>query len=294
MLTRRLAARRRRRRRYAYGAGMALVVLFLGMAVWGLWQSAVRISRVSVSNGDASIAAAAQAVMQGTYFHFIPRNSDFFYPASGIRRAILAKNPGIAAISMKEAGGTALRISITDRVPLARWCGSSDAGTYQPCYVFDPNGFIFATTSPRIQLASATASSTATTSASVAAAALALVPGTPYKPLDAYVVYEPLTASTSSPIGTTLPNADALSAVFSFADQLVPFGSAVRSVSIQGGEVDDTLASGTVVRYLLGQESQALSELTAARADINLTDGSVTYVDLRFRGKVYVKKRGAP
>ncbi len=267
--------------------------LLLGMVLWGLWQSSVRFSRVAVSGGDSAMAVTAQRAMRGTYFHLIPRNSVFFYPAGSVRRALMSSDPSIAAISLRRSGGATLRVTVTDRVALARWCGADSTPTFQQCYVFDPSGFLFATTSPLIRQAASVASSTATSSLpmQVAAVAMAPVSSVAGKPLDSYVVYEPLATSTAGPIGATLPNAAAFPEVFSFAQQLTPFGSEVRTIAIKNGEVDDTLASGTVVKYLLADASRALSALTAARQDINLADGSIEYVDLRFNGKVYVKKK---
>ena len=40
-----------------------------------------------------------------------------------------------------------------------------------------------------------------------------------------------------------------------------------------------------------GQEEEAYTALTSARANINLVSGALDYVDLRFPGKVYTKKR---
>lgn len=295
VVARRLAERRRRRRRYLFATGGLLGVAVVGLALWGLWQSAVRISRVSVSNNDPAIVALVQQAMRGTYFHLIPRSSAFFYPSAVIREDVLAHDPGFAAVSIRRVGGTGLHLTVTDRVALARWCGADATSTFQQCYVFDPNGFVFATTSPRILQTPSNASTTATSTVALQPVAVAVtsLPITRFNTVDPYVVYEPLTTTTEQPIGATLPNEASLPAIFSFAQQLMPFGSAVQSIYIHDGEVDNTLASGTVVKYLLGQGSQALSELTSASPDLNLTDGSLQYVDLRFSGKVYVKKRGS-
>ncbi len=242
------------------------------------------------------MTATAQRAMRGTYFHLIPRNSVFFYPAGSVRQALMSSDPSIAAVSLHRFGGNALRITVTDRVALARWCGADSTPAFQQCYVFDPSGFLFATTTPLTRQTTIVATSTATSSVSTQIAAAVTAPvssGGSTQPLDSYVVYEPLATSTVGPIGVTLPNAAAFPQVFSFAQELTPFGSVVRIISIQNGEVDDTLASGTVVKYLLADATQALSALTAARQDINLADGSIDYVDLRFSGKVYVKKNTA-
>ncbi|MDO8566972.1 MAG: hypothetical protein Q7R58_02365, partial [bacterium] len=62
-------------------------------------------------------------------------------------------------------------------------------------------------------------------------------------------------------------------------------------IVIHDGEVDNNLASGTRITYVLGREQDAFTALVSARENFNLADGSVDYVDLRFDGKVYLKKK---
>ncbi|MDP1759930.1 MAG: hypothetical protein Q8L01_00440, partial [Candidatus Woesebacteria bacterium] len=65
----------------------------------------------------------------------------------------------------------------------------------------------------------------------------------------------------------------------------------VTRVILRGDEVDDMLASGTRVTYVLGNEQNAFTSLVSARENLNLADGSIDYVDLRFDGKAYLKKK---
>ena len=60
---------------------------------------------------------------------------------------------------------------------------------------------------------------------------------------------------------------------------------------IRGDEVDILLDSGTRLTYVLGHEEDAYSALKSAHGNFNLLNGSIDYVDLRFSGKVYLKKR---
>lgn len=268
----RLAARRRsKRRRVLFTLGF-LLLLFCGAAVYGLRQSAVRISDIQVFGADPSLSKIARAAIQGNYFGVIPRDSTFFFPAARIRTDIVTAYPDVAAVSIFRSGLTSLSIKVDNRVPIAQWCGSAGPlqATSSPlsagCYFFDASGFIYATTSSA-------------------------------QPLNRFVVYESLMApvgnsvSSSSPIGSTLPNADTLPAAFDFARQLATFGSPVVSIVFSADEVDDYLASGTRVTYVLGNEENAFTALTSARANFNLADGSVEYVDLRFGGKIYLKKK---
>ncbi len=264
----RLSARRRRSRRRARILLVLLVLILLGALLWGFRQPAVRIARVDVVAGNPSLASYATSTMSGFYlFGLVPRDSFFFVPEDTMRHAILADHPDIAAVSISRESLTALSIRAIARTAVARWCGSappanmasSTSGT-ENCTVFDPNGFLFEPFS----------STTPT--------------------LNPFAFYEPLAASSTDALGRTLPSADQLPSAFDFARRVAVFGSPVVRVVVRGGEVDDYLGSGTRVTYVLGDEQNAITALVSASAGLNLADGSLEYVDLRFDGKVYLKK----
>ncbi|MGD0328264.1 MAG: hypothetical protein ABSB00_00950 [Minisyncoccia bacterium] len=265
-----LAERRRKKRRRSFIAYVLLILILFGVAVWWLRQDVVRISQVNIFGADQSLATIATRAMQGDYLGIIPCDSTFFFPASRIRASILAACPEIAAVSLSRNGLTGISIKVDDRVPVARWCGAPPAGGFgfststpdlntEDCYFFDANGFVYATTS----MAS---------------------------PINSFIVYESL-LNDVSPIGSTLPNAEKFPPAFDFARQLGTFGSPVDYVVFRADEVDDYLASGTRITYVLGDEQNAYTALVSARNNFNLTDGSIEYIDLRFDGKMYLKKK---
>jgi hypothetical protein len=262
-----LHARRRRIRRRVFIAVLIFFFVVFGAVIYGLQQSSVRISHVVIYGADQSLAIVATAAMRGNYLGLIPRDSIFFVPQSRIRDAIMSADPSVAAVSVFRDGLSDLSVKVDYRVPIAQWCGATPplltASSTQPqsateCDVFDASGFIYA-------------SSSAT------------------KSLNDFILYEPL-ADGVTPIGSTLPQASQLPTAFDFARQLASFGSPVTSIVVRGDEVDDYLASGTRITYVLGNEDNAFTALASARADMNLADGSVEYVDLRFSGKMYLKK----
>ncbi|MDP1689829.1 MAG: hypothetical protein Q8L52_01325 [bacterium] len=259
----RLAERRRARRRRGIIAFAILLLLLLVAAMYGLRQSSVRISHVEVYGGDASLADYARNEMQGNYMGIIPRDSVFFFPASSIRADILAAHSDIAAVSISRTGLTSIAIKMNERVTIARWCGLSPSGegVYEYCYLFDASGLIFA----------AAASTTQT--------------------INNFRVYASLEGDTLEPLLATIAHAEKLPAAFDFARQLDTLGSSVTQVVLRGDEVDDYLVSGTRVTYVLGHENNAFTALVSARENMNLADGSLNYVDLRFDGKVYLKHK---
>jgi len=258
----RLAARRRLRRRRILIALTVLFLLSCAGIVYELNQSAVRISHVTVYGADQSYADIATVAMRGKYFGVIPRDSTFFFPASSIRAGIMGEHSDVAAVSIFRSGLTGLSIKTNERVPIARWCGlAPTAGVEAYCYVFDAGGFVFA--------AAATTTET----------------------LNPFTLYAPLEGDTLEPLRATIAHAEELPSVFDFARQLSPFGSPVTHIVLRNDEIDDYLASGTRITYVLGNEENAFTALTSARGNLNLTDGSLEYVDLRFGGKIYLKKK---
>lgn len=257
-----LGTRRRHRRRRGIVIFSILVILLAAGAVYGLRQSAVRISHITVYGENAALVEYARRAMEGYYFGIVPRDSTFFFPAGSIRAAILADHPEIAAISFFRNGFTGLSLKPEDRVSIARWCGLApipDIDEY--CYVFDANGYIFATAASTTQTA------------------------------NTFVLYAPLAGDASEPLRANIAHAEKIPSVFDFARQLDTLGSPVKKVVIRGDEVDDYLTSGTRITYVLGNENIAFTALVSAQDNLNLKDGSIQYIDLRFDGKVYLKRK---
>jgi cell division septal protein FtsQ len=267
-----LRERRRAARRRWLIALSVIILLLIAAIFYCLQQPYVRISHIAVSDGDAGIEAIAEQSLAGSYYHLVPRDSYFFVSEAAIRSVILAAHPELESVSISRAGLTGLSIVVHGRVPLARWCGSTlstssgqaatstDSGT---CYLFDATGFIY----------QAAASSSA--------------------PLSDLLVYAPTSAAAStSPVGATVASADKLPAVFEFARDIAKLGADVASVVLRGDEVDLYLPSGTRVTYVLGDEQGAYTLAVSAFPQLNLKDGSILYVDLRFSssGRVYFKR----
>lgn len=259
-----LAERRRlRRRRVLISSGIVLVLLVCA-AYYALWQSPLRISHVVMYGSDQSLAQLVEEEMQGSTFG-IPNNSTFFIPEGRIREKLMSAYPDIAAVSLFKNGFTGLSVKVDYRTPIARWCGLAPSeGLPEYCYFLDANGVLYA--------------AAATTT----------------KPLNNVDLYAHLESDTLEPLRATLVRASNLPSVFDFARKLLLFGTPVRKIILRDDEVDDILASGTRITYVLGSEQDAYTALSSARNNFNLADGSLSYIDLRFPGKVYVKKVQAP
>jgi len=258
--------RRRKRRRRVLVAFVVLLIALCGAGLYGLWQPAVRISHVEIYGADPALATTAQDALYGSYLGVIPRDSILFYSANAIRSAITREQPDVAAISIFRSGFDGLTIRVNSRTPIAYWCPSAGSGMLlatstivnERCFVFDDSGRLYST-STAIQL------------------------------VNSFVLYMP---EVTGQIGAILPQAEKLPDAFNFARQLSTLGSPVMSVSISGTAVDDLLKSGTHIFYVLGHEQNAFTALMSAKDKLNLADGSLDYVDLRFDGKIYLKRTG--
>jgi len=295
----------------------SILILITGVAlVYGTWQKPVRISSVIVYGANQSIANLVNTAIQGSYFGIIPRNSTFFVPKTRIRSLIMYTYPNVAAISIFRNGLNGLSIKIDNRSPVAKWCGvtmatSSTESILQQseiiptfvsavpnthnreCYFFDINGFVYASSSHKVSSKSL---------------AHKHVSEKQVLPMNTFTIYDSLSSTTlsitklanintqipktSTPIGQTLSHISDFPRAFDFARQIAIFGSPVVSVVFNKTEVDDYLKSGTRIIYMLGNEKNAFTALKSAdtSAKFDLSDGSVDYVDLRFSGKVYLKK----
>lgn len=266
----RLAVRRRKQRQRARIAGVIFATLLLSVAIYGLWRPSVRISHIIVKGSDAPLSDIASKAMEGSYLGIIPRNSIFFFPAGTIRADILAAYPDVEAISIVRDSLSSISLNISKRVPLAMWCGASpDLFTGNGCYFFDPKGFVYAT---------------ATTSD--------VTNIVTEKPLTPFILFMPLPDAQEVPIGTTLQHADDFPAIFDFARQIGISGASVRSIVLRDDEVDFYVATtGTRITFLLGDEQNAFTSLMSAKDTLAVSDPSLEYIDLRFPGKIYLKKR---
>ncbi|MFA6502951.1 MAG: hypothetical protein WCT45_01690 [Candidatus Paceibacterota bacterium] len=267
----RFLERRRKRRRRLLVASLFLLALVVGGCLYAVWRDSARISHVTIYGADQSLAELATAEMAGSYFGVVPRNSTFFFPAGSIRADIIAAHPDIAAVSIFRNGITGLSVRLDYRVPIARWCGLAPTeGVAAYCYLFDANGFIFSA------LPSEGGSAhSATTSPTV----------------NNFALYAPLAGETLEPLRANIAHAEQLPAVFDLARELSTLGSPVENIVFRDDEVDLHTKSGTRVTYVLGNEQNAFTALVSAKGNVDLASGVLEYVDLRFDGKVYLKKR---
>ncbi len=260
----------REKRADAQGTRNILVLIgcavLLGLIVYGFWRPEVRIARVIAASD--SYAALAKAELSGTYYHVFPRDSFFFYPERSIREAILAESPSVASVSVSREGFDAIQITTTERRSALRWCGTPAEAPLvsHECYEADADGMLF-----RVAAAESASS-------------------TPE--LRVYAELDTASSTDQYPLRAKVLGVDNMRDVLRFINDVQSFSVPVHALGIRGDEADLYTPNGTRITYVIGKEREAKESAAAAFPKLNLVDGSVQYVDLRFPGKVYVKRAG--
>ncbi|KND51828.1 MAG: hypothetical protein ABA06_01040 [Parcubacteria bacterium C7867-001] len=267
-----LKARRSSARNAVFGVTACAVLLIVGGCVFLLWRPEVRIREVTANSEHASsIQMLAKQKLGGTYANIIPKNSVFFYPEHALRAAILDAYPDIAAVSLARSGFTALSVKVIPRVAAFWWCGipSAAAAEDTTCYEADAEGLVFAPVVEGDVLATSTAISTLRIYGDLA------------------------TASTSSeyPLRAHMQHVESIPSALRFVRIMNQLQVPVVSLGLHDDEADLITPTGTRITYVLGHEESATALAQAAFPTLNLLDGSIEYVDLRFPGKVYLKRR---
>lgn len=261
-----LRERRQARRNRFGGIILVLVMLVCGALIYGVWRPEIRVSEVKaeeVPDADAA-SRAVMSALSGRYFGIVPRDSIFFYPEQEARAALLTAFPELSAVSVSRDSFTALSVSGTRRAAAFHWCGSSDAAfsVASSCYEADADGFVFAKAGPR-------ASSTPSL----------------------LEIYAPLAGAPSvDPVRGMVEGAAYLPNLLQFAQAVKTLGVPVLAAYVHADEAELFVTEKTRIKYVLGREEEAIGNLDAALKDLSLLDGTVEYLDLRFDGKVYLKR----
>ncbi len=264
-----LKARRREERQKTGMIVLVLALIVMGGSLYLLWRPEIRIATVDASTSEyaSSLESIAREKLSGTYSYVFPRDSFFLYPERSIRAAILEAHPGVSSVSISRTGFTSIALRTSERVAAFHWCGSPESPSSDTCYQADAEGFVFA--SAPVENASTT--------------------------LPTLRVYATLVSDADSegyPLRTHVVGADRIPDILRFSRAIKSLGVPVHSIAIRGDEADLFVPEGTRVTYVIGHEEEAAKGVSAALPSLNLMDGSLEYVDLRFDGKVYLKRRG--
>lgn len=255
-----LRARRRKARKRILTIALLLLVLVCALLIYGLHRSEVRIGRVEAAGVHSEeIPAIALRALQGSSYGVVPRDSIFVYSEEAVRNEVVRAFPDISSVAIGRSGFNGIEVTALPRVLAFTWCGTSVSAAGS-CYEADGEGFIFAQ--------SAATSSTLN-------------------------IYGPLASPDSESIGNTVAAARHVPLALQFVRSIEALGANVVSIEIRGDEADLYVGgSATRVTYVLGKEVEAAGLAASVLPTLSLTDGTIEYLDLRFPGKAYVKRKG--
>lgn len=248
----------------------ALCLCVLGGVIYGLWRPQLRITDILVSDVrfEESIQVIAQKELSGTYYHIFPRDSFLLFPEKALQSAIAEEHPSIAKITIARTGFDSLMISLESRDTAFWWCGlPTDAGSVSDsCFDADKEGFVFLPHEESQDNASST------------------------HMLRVYAVLETASSTHSYPLGSRVLGTENIDDILRFSHTLEALSIPLRSIAIRGDEADVYTEGGTRITYVVGKEREAAEDAKITLPKLNLLDGSIQYVDLRFPGKVYLKR----
>lgn len=233
---------------------------------------------MTVSGPSAqSVEEAALGALVGTYGYIVPRNSVFFFPKPAIRGAILAQHPDIAAISIQRSSFDSIELTVTPRAAAFIWCGTSIIlPVSSSCYEADAEGLVF---KPRVEVfAKSTGSTTPQHSVT--------------SELRVYAALASELAEGASPVGMRVSYAAAVPDALRFVKAIRELGVPVAALALRDDEADLWLNEITRITYVLGHEQDAVQLAVSVIPTLDLTDGTIEYLDLRFPGRAYVQRYG--
>lgn len=242
----------------------------IGGFLYGVWRPEVRITGVEANEVPDALHAQAivTAELQGTYSGILPKNSIFFYPEEKIISELLNAFPSLERVVISRNSFTTLNVEGVRRQTAVYWCGETTAPLTvetTSCFEADAHGFIFSPVA-------------GSTSEAYDPSIVRVYTSVEREDIDAF------------PLRSTITKAEHLVHLQTFVVGLKELGIPVLASFLRGDEADIYVTPKTRLRYVLGKEVEALTSAKAAFADLPLLNGSIEYVDVRFPGKLYVKR----
>lgn len=258
--------RRKRERRLVFRALVIFAVL--GLVVSGIsylsFLEAIQVRTVSVRGATESsvsaLTAMATELMAKPNLRIFSRNTIFSYPKQEIRDKAVSYSPRIKDVEIKAEGLHEIVLAVTERTPVALWCGP-----YSTCLYMDADGFSYEQVGD--------VSDDAAT-------------GTLVRFINTHV---------DLPVGTTTVEASELHNMLGLVDELGARGHAVQKIYItEDGDAEFALKENTRLIMTPGDDIKGIMERFVALfgdADVKARydAGTLAYIDMRFGNKVYVK-----
>lgn len=252
-------------RQIAIGTASIMLVAAIGAGVWyGTRIEALTIDSVNISGGDTipheTIRILVETQLAGSYFALVPHRFAWTYPEESIE-ATIREQDRVKDVRVNREE-TALSISFTEYEPDALWCGMAAETT---CLFLDATGYAYAS-------------------------APSLIGGSFVRYVD--MIREPSEgthAYDSAQSESFRAFADALAAQYGF--------SVVSIVQTAPREVLYRLAGGGELKVSQDLALEAtltnLATVLGSAEFAHLTNGSFSYIDLRYGNRVFVNEASA-
>jgi hypothetical protein len=297
-------SRRRARNRLQVVLSVVFVVVIVGLYAC-IWTPAFRIQYVQAAGPDSlDVQRDTQNALKGTIEYVIPRNSIFFFPEAEIRAQLLTQYPDISAVSIARTSFDSVLLTSISRETAFVWCGASYSSSLPP----DPIAEAVLSNSSSTESSTVVPASGDTDTSGTVLAPSGFAPSTSTcydsddqgfifavdsaPATDSLKVYGPLVSSTTMPLGMHVADGSSIPNALEFVKEIKSLGVPITALVLRGDEADLYAQSGTRITYVLGQEKAAVSLAASTFPSLDINDGSLEYVDLRFDDKVYFKKSG--
>lgn len=260
--------------------GGAVLVVLLALLIYVAWLPQLRVTEVAAEGPSSEVAVdTARAELTGRRALILPRNSIFFLPKDDIREAVLAAHPDISALSIRRTSLRSIALVGTSRAKAFVWCGTSIETGYPEggCFDADAEGLVY----QQASVSTSTVVLTTDTDTPATAGDLRI-----FSALDREL------GEGVSPVGGRVINHEAIPNALRFVKAVRGLRVPVSALALRGDEADLWLGGPTRITYVLGKEEEAAQLANSVVPSLDLTNGSIEYLDLRFSGKAYVKRYG--
>ncbi|KND52109.1 MAG: hypothetical protein AB198_00880 [Parcubacteria bacterium C7867-003] len=119
--------KKRKLKRIKYGVFCFILVLFVGLLSYVSHLSKVRITEVVLNGGllvtEKEVKEESLTFMEGSFFWLFPKNNSFLYQKEDLQKNLMEKFKRIETIKVSLEGLNKLVVDITERKPVAIWCG---------------------------------------------------------------------------------------------------------------------------------------------------------------------------
>jgi hypothetical protein len=139
--------KKRRKKRLKYGIVILLILFLVGLVSYVSHRAEIRITKVILSGGvlvtQEEIESKILLFIDGSRLWLFPKNNAFLYPKKALENYLKETFRRIDTADIHLKDFQTLEIDVSERKPLALWCGSEPTEDAEHCYFMDQNGTVY-------------------------------------------------------------------------------------------------------------------------------------------------------